>query len=213
MLKVFGFVRRHPDLSHDDYRAAHVGYHNSWGRRLNNIRGYVLNVRANAAIDERLGSLAARLTRNEPADLDQLWDAWGQLLFDSLEHYLEAKTPARDRAGPKGLEDDAKVAAVGGDGPWLYSGSPFQFMVQEHVAVPVRRPERKLFKLAQFARMHQGQPMELFRSYVSGRYAARLAQIARRTRYRHELPGAAGRHEPVLRTRGRRLHAEGGRRA
>ena len=27
MLKVFGFVRRHPGLTHDEYRAAHVGYH------------------------------------------------------------------------------------------------------------------------------------------------------------------------------------------
>ncbi len=177
MLKVFGFVRRHPDLTHDDYRAAHVGYHNSYGRRLNNIRGYVLNVRANAPITSTLGPLASRITRDEVQGFDDLWDGWGQLLFDSLETYLSAKTPAHDKAGPRGLEDDALVAAVGGDGPWLYAGSPFQFMVVEHVALPVRRPERKLFKLVQFATRQSGLPDELFRSYVCGRYAARLAQL------------------------------------
>jgi hypothetical protein len=177
VLKVFGFVRRHAALTHDEYRAAHVGYHNSFGRRLNDIRGYVLNVRANQPIETTLGPLAATITRREPAGFDDLWDGWGQLLFDSLEHYLAAKTPARDKPGPNGLEEDTRVAAVGGDGPWLYSGSPFQFMVSEHVAVPVRRPERKIFKLTQFARRQPELPDELFRSYVSGRYAARLAQI------------------------------------
>jgi hypothetical protein len=177
MLKVFGFVRRHPDLSHDEYRAAHVGYHNSFGRRLNNIRGYVLNVRANAPIETVLGPLASTLTRNEPTGFDDLWDGWGQLLFDSLDHYLTAKTPAHDKPGPNGLEDDPRVAEVGGDGPWLYRGSPFQFMVQEHVALSVRRPERKLYKLTQFARRRSDLPDALFQSYVSGRYAARLAAL------------------------------------
>ncbi len=177
MLKVFGFVRRHPDLTHDEYRAAHVGYHNSYGRRLNNIRGYVLNVRANASIEQTLGPAASDITRNEFSGFDTLWDGWGQLLFDSLETYLSAKTPARDKAGPHGLEDDPRVAAVGGDGPWLYGGSPFQFMVVEHVAMPVRRPERKVFKLTQFAKQQPGIPSELFRSYLTGRYAARLVQL------------------------------------
>ena len=177
MLKVFGFVRRHPDLTHDEYRAAHVGYHNSFGRRLNNIRGYVLNVRANASIDATLGTLASAITRDEPAGFDELWDGWGQLLFDSLDHYLTAKTPAHDKPGPNGLEDDPRVAEVGGDGPWLYRGSPFQFMVREHVAVPVRRPERKLFKLTQFARRRRDLPEPLFQSYVSGGYAAHLAAL------------------------------------
>ena len=177
MLKVFGFVRRHPDLTHDEYRAAHVGYHNSYGRRLNGIRGYVLNVRSNTPIEQTLGPLTNRITRNERTDFDALWDGWGQLVFDSLETYLSAKSPARDRAGPNGLEYDDKVASVGGDGAWLYGGSPFQFMVVEHVALPVRRPEYKVFKLVQFASMQTGLPMELFRSYVTGRYATQLARL------------------------------------
>ena len=177
MLKVFGFVRRHPDLTHDQYRAAHVGYHNSFGRRLNNIRGYILNVRANAPVTTTLGPLASAITRDEPGGFDDLWDGWGQLVFDSLEHYLSAKTPARDKPGPHGLEEDPRVAAVGGDGAYLYGGSPFQFMVVEHVAIPVRRPERKIFKLAQFARCRPDLPEVLFRAYVTGRYAAVLSQL------------------------------------
>ena len=109
MLKVFGFVRRNEKLSHDDYRAAHIGHHNSYGRRLPNIRGYILNVRANQPIEESLGPIASAITRGEPADLDELWDGWGQLMFDNLDDYLSARSPARDRAGPSGLEEDPKV--------------------------------------------------------------------------------------------------------
>jgi hypothetical protein len=174
MLKVFGFVRRHPRLSHDEYRAAHVGYHNSFGRRLRNIRGYVLNVRSNHPLDDCLGTLPARLTHQEPPDFDALWDGWGQLMFDSLDDYLAARTPTPDRAGPDGLEVDPKVAAVGGDGPHLYAGSPFQFHVSEHVAMPVRRPERKLFKLVQFVKRQPSLPFEAFRAYWTGRYAAHV---------------------------------------
>ena len=177
MLKVFGFVRRNKRLSHDEYRAAHVGYHNSYGRRLNNIRGYLLNVRANRAVRESLGPLAERLTRNEPTQFDALWDGWGQLMFDTLDDYLAARSPARDHATPDGLAEDPKVAQVGGDGADLYDGSPFQFHVLEHVAVPVRRPERKLFKLVQFARRPEGLAPEAFRAYWTGRYAAHMAQL------------------------------------
>lgn len=177
MLKVFGFVRRHKRLSHDEYRAAHVGYHNSFGRRLNNIRGYVLNVRANRSVEESLGSLAERLTRGEPVEFDTLWDGWGQLMFDTLEDYLAARSPAHDRARPEGLGEDPRVAQVGGDGAHLYTGSPFQFHVLEHVAVPVRRPERKIFKLIQFAKRPEGLALEEFRAYWTGRYAAHLARL------------------------------------
>ena len=177
MLKVFGFVRRNKRLSHDEYRAAHVGYHNSFGRRLNNIRGYVLNVRANRSIDDTLGSLAGQLTRGELDEFDALWDGWGQLMFDTLEDYLAARSPARDRARPEGLAEDPKVAQVGGDGAHLYTGSPFQFHVVEHIAVPVQRPERKIFKLVQFAKRAQGLAPEEFRAYWTGRYAAHVGRL------------------------------------
>lgn len=177
MLKVFGFVRRNGRLSHDEYRAAHVGHHNSFGRRLNNIRGYILNVRSNRTLAESLGPLASRLTRGEPEGFDDLWDGWGQLMFDTLDDYLAARAPARDRAGPRGLEEDPRVAQVGGDGAYLYTGSPFQFHVLENVTVPVRRPERKLFKLAQFAKRPEGLAPEAFQAYWSGRYAAHMARL------------------------------------
>ncbi len=177
MLKVFGFVRRNQRLTHDEYRAGHVGYHNSFGRRLNNIRGYMLNVRANRALHEVLGeSLMNQLTISEPEAFDSQWDGWGQLLFDSLDDYLAARSPAKDRAGPDGLQIDANVAGVGGDFEHLYSGSPFQFHVREHLCAPVRRPERKLFKLAQFAKRHENLPPELFIAYWTGRYASLVAQ-------------------------------------
>jgi hypothetical protein len=157
MLKVFGFVRRHPNLTHDEYRAGHVGYHNSFGRRLNNIRGYLLNVRANAPIEETLGTdLVQSITLDEPPGFDDLWDGWGQLLFDSLDDYLAARSPARDMAGPDGLQMDPGVAGVGGDFEYLYGGSPFQFHLAENVVVPVVRPERKLFKLVQFVKRPDG---------------------------------------------------------
>jgi len=173
MLKVFGFVKRHPRLSHDEYRAAHVGYHNSFGRRLNNIRGYLLNVASNRPVTQTLGAeLAQRLTKNEPADFDTQWDGWGQLMFDSLEDYLAARRPARDKPGEHGLEEDPGVAGVGGDFDYLYAGSPFQFHVDEHVAKPVIRSERKLFKLVQFGKRPENLPPELFRAYWTGRYAS-----------------------------------------
>ena len=172
MLKVFGFVKRHPRLTHDDYRAGHVGYHNSFGRRLNNIRGYILNVSANRSIDESLGSpLVERLTRNEPRGFDDQWDGWGQLMFDELEDYEGARTSARDRPGENGLEEDEMVGRVGGDFDHLYAGSPFQFHVDEHIAKPVIRPEKKLFKLVQFAKRPDDLAPELFRAYWTGRYA------------------------------------------
>lgn len=176
MLKVFGFVRRHPRLTHDEYRAAHVGYHNSFGRRLPNIRGYLLNVRANRPIGETLGDdLLQQIRKSEPDGFDDLWDGWGQLLFDSLGDYLGARSPARDRAGPEGLTMDAGVAGVGGDFEHLYAGSPFQFHVDERVVVPVVRPERKLFKLAQFVKRPETLAPELFGAYLAGRYASYLA--------------------------------------
>lgn len=172
MIKVFGFVRRNGRLTHDEYRAAHAGYHNSYGRRLNGIRGYLLNVRANRPPEAALGEHAAHLNAGEPRGFDDLWDGYGQLMFDSLEDYLSAKSPARDRPGPHGLEFDPAVAAVGGDAPHLYSGAPFQFHVSERLVVPVRRPEHKVFKLVQFAKRNPSLHPELFQTCWSGSYGA-----------------------------------------
>jgi hypothetical protein len=175
MLKVFGFVRRHARLSHDEYRAAHVGHHNSFGRRLNGIRGYALNVRSNRQVDGSLGTLLAQINKNEPDWFDDEWDGYGLLMFDTLESYLAARSSARDKAGPGGLEMDPRVAQVGGDGAHLYRGSPFQFHVDEHVASPVWRAERKAFKVVQFTKRPEGMTPEEFRAYYTGRYSALMA--------------------------------------
>ena len=172
MLKVFGFVHRGNRLTHDEYRAAHVGYHNSYGRRLNGIRGYLLNVRANRELSKLIGDDAAELLAAGPTDFDDCWDGYGQLMFNSLDAYLTAKTPSLDKPGPAGLECDDAVAGVGGDAPYLYSGPPFQFHVAESVVVPVRRPEHKLFKLIQFGRRRAGLAPAAFNSGWSGGYAA-----------------------------------------
>ncbi len=72
MLKVFGFVSRNSNLTHDEYRAGHVGYHNSHGRRLNNIRGYILNVRSNRDLSKDFSGspLLKYITKEEPHDFD-----------------------------------------------------------------------------------------------------------------------------------------------
>ena len=172
MLKVFGFVRRHAQLSHDEYRAAHVGYHNSFGRRLNGIRGYLLNVRANRRLEDLLGEFNAALNQGASTDFDEAWNGYGQLMFDSLDAYLQAKRPARDKPGSRGLEYDQRVAAVGGDAPYLYRGPPVQFQVVEHVVVAVRRAEHKILKLVLFAKRRPDlHPME-FQARWTGAYCA-----------------------------------------
>ncbi len=172
MLKVFGFVRRNEMLTHDEYRAAHAGYHNSYGRRLRKIRGYLLNVRANRPMTETLGDFAGYLNGQEPPGFDDYWDGYGQLMFDSLNDYFSAKAPAMDKPGPHGLEVDDSVAGVGGDAPFLYSGAPCQFHVREQVVLPVRRPEQKIFKLVMFGKRRREMPREAFEAVWGGAYAA-----------------------------------------
>ena len=104
MFKVFGFVTKNNNLTHDEYRAGHVGYHNSFGRRLNNIRGYTLNVRSNQNITEdyNKSSLVKEISFNEPNEFDNQWNGYGQLMFDKFEDYITAKQPALDKAGTNG---------------------------------------------------------------------------------------------------------------
>ncbi|EED35461.1 hypothetical protein NOR51B_1406 [Luminiphilus syltensis NOR5-1B] len=168
MLKVFGFVRRHPSLSHDEYRCGHVGFHNSYGRRLRNIRGYILNVRVNRLLDEPLGKNAAELVAEKPADFDDYWSGFGQLMFDSLEDYFQGKSPALDKPGPEGLEQDDRVADVGGDLSLLFGHPPIQFQVIEEVLQPVGRPEHKIFKVLQFAKRRSDVSNEMFQRDWTG---------------------------------------------
>lgn len=179
MFKVFGFVTKNNNLTHDEYRAGHVGYHNSFGRRLNNIRGYTLNVRSNQNItkDYNKSSLVKEISFNEPNEFDNQWNGYGQLMFDKFEDYIIAKQPALDKAGPNGLELDDMVAKVGDDFEHLYSGSPFQFNVNETIIKPVMRPERKLFKVTQFVKKNEVLSEILFNSYLKGAYSESLSKM------------------------------------
>ncbi len=180
MLKVFGFVSRHPRLTHDEYRAAHVGYHNSFGRRLNNIRGYLLNVRSNRNMytDFSKSAMLRSISFGEPESFDEKWDGYGQLNFDDIQDYLGARSAALDRPGPSGLELDQLVGKVGDDFRYLYRGSPFQFCVDESIKLPVIRLERKMFKVVQFIKAPTDLSAILFRSYLTGRYCSALSMMS-----------------------------------
>ena len=172
MIKIIGFTRRSPGLSHDEYRAGHIGHHASYGRRLRNIRGYIVNVRSNETLEAALAGFVPGVSRGEPADFDATWDGYGQLNFDSLEDYFRATEGEADRATAGGLAVDALVHSVGGDGGHLYGGAPFQFFVDEHVVLTVRRPERRMVKLVQFVKRHPSLSPAEFRARWFGQYTA-----------------------------------------
>ena len=98
-------------------------------------------------------------------------------MFDKFEDYIIAKQPALDKAGPNGLELDDMVAKVGDDFEHLYSGSPFQFNVNETIIKPVMRPEHKLFKVTQFVKKNEVLPEILFNSYLKGVYSESLSKM------------------------------------
>lgn len=179
MFKVFGFVKKNDNLSHDDYRAAHVGYHNSFGRRLKNIRGYILNVRSNRNLfrDFNYPKVIQEVSMNEPKNFDSQWNGFGQLMFDDYDGYIKAKQSSLDKAGPNGLEYDEMVAKVGDDFNYLYSGSPIQFNVNETVINPVMRPEKKLFKIIQFIKKKDQFDYSSYHSYIKEKYCSMFAGI------------------------------------
>lgn len=171
MIKIIGFTRRNRRLTHDEYRAGHIGNHASYGRRLRNIRGYIVNVRSNESLNVVLAGFVPGMSRGEPDHFDTTWDGYGQLNFDSLDDYLRATEGEADRATADGLVVDELVHSVGGDGGHLYGGSPFQFLVDEHVVLTVRRPETKMVKLVQFVKRHPSLSLPEFRAKWFGQYA------------------------------------------
>ena len=122
-------------------------------------------------------SLVKEISFNEPNEFDNQWNGYGQLMFDKFEDYIIAKQPALDKAGPNGLELDDMVAKVGDDFEHLYSGSPFQFNVNETIIKPVMRPEHKLFKVTQFVKKNEVLPEILFNSYLKGAYSESLSKM------------------------------------
>lgn len=164
MYKVFAFLKRNPKLTHDEYRAGHVGYHCGQSRRLKNIRGYLVNVWANLPFAEQLAvmdqqrqvALLPDLIFNEPAGFTDWWDGFPQVYFDDHASWLDARTVEPTRATTAGLVVDPDWSLA--DSPHLFKPSPidpnkfcaFHLRMHEQVVVPVRRPERKMTKLIQF---------------------------------------------------------------
>ncbi|MCP5182096.1 MAG: hypothetical protein H6993_13655 [Pseudomonadales bacterium] len=183
MFKVFAFLKRNARLTHDEYRAAHVGYHCGISRRLRGIRGYTVNIWANAPLVPRLGSLAGDVVRAEPPGFLDLWDGFPSVLFDSREAWVSARDAEPTRAMASGL---------GIDPDWTYghgmhvfdgiAGRPGEFRSHhlrmiEHIVLPVERPECKLTKLVLFFRRRPTLDEWHFQRRVLTDYAALTARL------------------------------------
>jgi hypothetical protein len=183
MYKLWCFAKRNAArLDLDAYRAGHVGHHASMLRRLKGLRGYCIDLRGEAGLDHRLGALHREISFGAPADFDALWDGLSTLYFDSGEAAARAAEPEPTRATAEGLSVDADWP--GNDGAHLFgsnagrNGISDHWPVDEHVLLPVARPERKQIKLLQFFRRHPAQPQATFRSAVLDRYARLTARIS-----------------------------------
>jgi hypothetical protein len=176
MIKVFAFLKRNTELlSHDDYRAGHVGYHCSLGRRLKDIRGYVLNIWANKQPDSALSALQSS-TINKPTGFLDYWDGFPEVYFDSLEAWVAAKTPEPNRATNRGLIVDENWTVAD---PFLFDPVPespqefksYHLLMHENVIVPVERAERKSLKIMQFFKKKPGLDDTEFQTSVLKDYA------------------------------------------
>lgn len=183
MFKVFAFLKRNARLTHDEYRMAHVGYHCGTSRRLRGIRGYTVNVWANEPLNPRLGALAADIVRNEPAGFLDLWDGFPSVIFDSYQAWTTAQQAEPTRAMEGGLAIDPDWTYS--HGYHLFDGLPdrpgefrsYHLRMNEHIVLPVERPERKLAKLVLFFRRKAGMNESAFERQVLTTYAPTLARL------------------------------------
>jgi hypothetical protein len=183
MFKVFAFLPRNPNLSHDEYRAGHVGYHCGQSRRLKGIRGYLVNIYANRSLAEALGPLHEQLVRNAPSNFLDHWDGFPEVYFDDQQAWTEAATPEPNRALADGLVEDPDWSL--GDGAFLFErapGSEVEFLshhlhMHEHCVVPVERVEYKQTKLMQFFRRNPALTEEAFQTLLLREYAPLMARL------------------------------------
>jgi hypothetical protein len=158
VFKVFAFLKRNTSLlTHDEYRAGHVGYHCGQSRRLKDIRGYLVNIWSNTPFVDRIGvELHEQITRNEPRDFLDWWDGFPEVYFDDQEAWLNALNVEPNRATADGLVVDPDWSLA--DGPFLFDPvpdrpgefKPCHLSMHEHILIPVEREEAKSFKLIQF---------------------------------------------------------------
>jgi hypothetical protein len=183
MFKVFAFLKRNARLTHDEYRMAHVGYHCGTSRRLRGIRGYTVNIWANEPLIPRLGALAPEIVRNEPAGFLDLWDGFPSVIFDSYQTWITAQQPEPTRAMEGGLAIDPDWTYS--HGIHVFDGLPdrpgqfrsYHLRMNEHIVVPVERPERKLAKLILFFKRRAGLTDAAFEREVLTTYAPALARL------------------------------------
>jgi hypothetical protein len=178
MYKVFAFLKRNTALlTHDEYRAGHVGFHCSHSRRLKGIRGYCVNVRGNGSLADSLGSLYGEITRDEPSGFAEQWDGFPEVYFDDWESWSKAATVEPTRATADGLSNDPDWRLD--DGPFLFDPVPdgggefrsHHLHMEEHTVIPVQRPEYKLTKFMQFYRKNPALSDADFQAGVLERYA------------------------------------------
>lgn len=184
--KVWAFLKRNAALlSHDEYRAGHVGFHCGNTRRLNGIRGYTVNVHdEHSGLGRELAATGLVTVRDEPEGFLGLWDGFPAVHFDDRQHWLGAATPEPTRATAEGLVVDPDWTLA--DGPYLFdrvSEETTQFRsyhtrVDEHVVKPVLRGEARPSKLVQFFRPAAGMTADSFRRRVLEEYAPLCATLA-----------------------------------
>ncbi len=157
MFKVFAFLKRNSSLlTHDEYRAGHVGFHCCNSRRLKNIRGYLVNIWSNETLKQKMGNKYKTITFNEPENFLDYWDGFPEVYFDNRSDWISASTPEPNRATKGGLSVDKNWTL--GDGPFLFDkveSKSDQFKsnhlkVSEKQILPVFRPEKKISKIIQF---------------------------------------------------------------
>ncbi|MBI1179316.1 MAG: hypothetical protein GC201_02080 [Alphaproteobacteria bacterium] len=183
MFKVFAFLKRNETLSHDDYRAGHIGYHSGHSRRMKGMRGYLVNVWANQELADTIGPLHDDIAWNAPPDFTDEWDGFPEVWFDSAETWRGSSEPEPTRAMKGGLAVDPDRTPQ--DATTLFDpvpGRPGEFRsrhvrVEEHPLVPVERPERKLTKLVQFFRRNPALPDAAFRTALLTGHAALATRL------------------------------------
>ncbi len=177
--KVWAFLKRNVSLlTHDEYRAGHVGFHCSNTRRLKAIRGYTVNIHDESiCLGKRLASSDMVTVLCEPKGFLELWDGFPAVLFDDRRRWIEAGTPEPTRATDRGLTIDPDWTMS--DGPYLFdrvdsASSQFRSYhtrMEETVIVPVMRAETRPCKLVQFFRLAPALSIADFKREVLQRYA------------------------------------------
>ncbi len=183
MFKVFAFLKRNARLTHDEYRAGHIGYHSGHSRRMKGMRGYCVNVWSNRDLAGALGPLHARLTRGAPAGFLDQWDGFPCVHFDSAATWLGSGEPERTRATAEGLAVDPD--RLPDDGAYLFDAVPGtggQFRsnhvrLDEYVMLAVERTERKPVKLVQFFRRNPALSEDAFRAGLVTRHGPLAARM------------------------------------